>query len=64
MPPPLKDHVIIYFMEEGASENLAIEFFQYFSKSEWRNCKHKPLLNWKTAAWEWILNKVFERWLF
>ena len=56
--PPLKDHVIIYFLEKGASENLALNFFNHFNKRQWMNFRGDPLANWKVIAWEWILDQL------
>lgn len=53
--PPIKKYVIIYFSEKGMSTHQALEFFSHFENRKWENYRNKPLFNWKTAAWEWIL---------
>ena len=53
--PPLKEHVLIYFLEKGVSENVGVEFFRYYDGRHWKNNRLQRLSNWKTAAWEWDL---------
>ena len=60
--PPLKNHVLIYFLEKGAQEDDALNFYQHYHKRKWRNHRHTKLGNWKIAAWNWILSiKLLER---
>jgi len=60
--PPSKEHVVIYFLQKGCSEQNALEFYQYFKDKDWKNNQNKQLSNWKMAAWEWILKQfVFKR---
>ncbi|OJW80304.1 MAG: hypothetical protein BGO69_05600 [Bacteroidetes bacterium 46-16] len=54
--PPLKEHVIIYFAQKGCPEQIALDFFFYFSQKNWNNHQGKLLSNWKRTAWYWILN--------
>ena len=54
--PPLKAHVLIYFLEKGAAESQADAFFLHFQRRKWLNYKGHKLSNWKAAAWVWILN--------
>ena len=56
--PPLKEHVIIYFLEKGCLESDAVDFYQYFNKRKWKNKMHKQIPNWKAAAWNWMLNQM------
>ncbi|MCQ6958777.1 hypothetical protein [Mucilaginibacter aquariorum] len=58
--PPLKDHVLIYFLQKGAKEEDALNFYGHFHKRKWRNNRHAQLCNWKIAAWNWILNIEIE----
>ena len=51
---PPKEHVFIYFNEKGASDELALSFFLYWSDRDWLNHRLQPLSNWKVAAWTWI----------
>ena len=53
--PPLKAHVLIYFLEKGAAESQADAFFLHFHRRQWHNSQSHKLSNWKSAAWEWIL---------
>jgi hypothetical protein len=53
--PPLKEHVIIYFLEKGGLESDAVDFYQYFNKRKWKNKRYRQIANWKAAAWNWIL---------
>jgi len=55
--PPLKEHVIIYFVQKGCVEKDAIDFFAYFYEKRWKNYQGKTLSNWKMAAWEWVLKR-------
>lgn len=57
--PPVKEDIIIYFLEKVAPAGLATQFFNYFEDRNWKNNKGNPLSNWKTAAWEWI----FKNWI-
>lgn len=52
--PPETKHVIIYFNEKGASDELALSFLAYWSKKGWLSNRLRPLSNWKVAAWTWI----------
>lgn len=54
--PPSKDHVLIYFLQKGAKEEDALNFYGHFHKRNWRNNRQAQLCNWKIAAWNWILN--------
>ena len=55
--PPLKEHVVIYFLQKGCSENLALDFFRHFDERKWRNLQGDSLSNWKVNAWDWILKR-------
>jgi type III secretory pathway component EscR len=54
--PPTKNHVLIYFLQKGAQEENALNFYAHFQKKKWKNNKNTKLNNWKIAAWNWILN--------
>ena len=53
--PPKFDHVMIYFLQKGQSEERAEEFFEHYNSRDWKNFKGTTLSNWKSTAWEWIL---------
>lgn len=53
--PPRFDHVRIYFLQKGQSEDKAMEFYDHYQSRKWRNRKGTLLSNWKATAWEWIL---------
>lgn len=55
--PPLKEHVIIYFIQKGCLEKEAINFFMHYNERNWKNNRGTTLSNWKMTAWEWILKK-------
>jgi hypothetical protein len=59
--PPLKDHVVIYFLEKKASQSEAFNFYDHFQKRHWKNNRDTRLANWKNAAWQWILNLSMSR---
>jgi hypothetical protein len=54
--PPTKNHVLIYFLQKGAQEENAMKFYAHFQKKKWKNNRNTKLNNWKTAAWNWILD--------
>ena len=51
--PPLKKHVIIYFIQKGFRERDALDFFKYYSDRDWTGKRNKPVVNWKRMAWNW-----------
>jgi hypothetical protein len=55
--PPQKFHVILYFSQQGQTEQSANEFFQKYSQEKWKNNKGKRIKNWKVHAWQWIWQK-------
>ncbi len=52
--PPIKSYVVIYFLEKGASEALASEFFDEYSGRKWLNSRMRLIKNWKEHAWTYI----------
>jgi hypothetical protein len=56
--PPSKNHVLINFLQKGAQEDNALNFYEHFQKKKWKNKRSNKLGNWKIAAWNWIL--IFE----
>jgi hypothetical protein len=52
--PPLKAHVIIYFLQKGMTEKAADFFFQQHDEAGWKFPDGKPVKNWKTLACDWI----------
>lgn len=52
--PPLKDHVVIWFLQNGASEQLANNFFYFYKKGNWIGKKGRLIRDWKMYAWHWI----------
>jgi len=55
--PPLKEHVLIYFLQKNSSEAEAIFFYDQFQKRKWKNKRNRKVANWKTAAWCFLLNR-------
>ena len=54
--PPTKNHVLIYFLQKGAQEENALNFYGHFQKMKWKNKRNTKLSNWKIAAWNWMFN--------
>lgn len=54
--PDLK-HVQIWFSQNGASDNMANEFYRYFQKNRWKGKKGKVIRDWKMYAWHWIWDR-------
>ncbi len=52
--PPIKNHVIIYFLQKGLTEKQAIDFFDDYNERGWRNRSGDIISNWKVHAWEWV----------
>jgi len=52
--PPLRDHVIIYFLEKGATEKSAHEFWYQWNQRHWKGRGGILIANWKVCAWRWI----------
>ncbi|WP_343748149.1 hypothetical protein [Fluviicola sp.] len=52
--PPTKEHVTIYFLEKGESEEAANNFFDHYDKRRWRNRAGQLIQNWKAHAWHVI----------
>lgn len=55
--PPIKPHVVIYFLEKGLTEKQASEFFDEYAKKDWNNGRGVKISNWKVHAWEWVWSK-------
>jgi len=52
--PPLKAHVVIYFIQKGLTEKDADSFFQQQNSAGWKISNGQRSANWKTLACEWI----------
>jgi hypothetical protein len=52
--PPLKAHVVIYFMQKGLTENDADFFFHQQNLTGWKTPNGLHPVNWKTLACDWI----------
>ena len=53
---PTIENVKAYFLENNFPELEAIKFFNYFSSNGWLVGGKTPMVNWKAAAQNWILN--------
>ena len=53
---PTIENVKAYFLEKNFPEIEAIKFFNYFSSNGWLVGGKSPMVNWKAAAENWILN--------
>ncbi|HHT9018960.1 TPA: transcriptional regulator [Flavobacterium psychrophilum] len=53
---PSIENVKAYFLENNFPEIEAIKFFNYFSSNGWLVGGKTPMVNWKAAAENWILN--------
>jgi hypothetical protein len=52
--PPSLQHVSIYFIQKGFSDNDALDFFNHYESKRWLNKEGILIKNWKITAWEWI----------
>jgi hypothetical protein len=52
--PPLKVHVLIYFIQKRSTEKEANLFFQQQEQRNWTDLNCRPIKNWKTLACDWI----------
>jgi len=52
--PPVLTHVIIYFLQKGASTKEAESFYEHFNNADWTTLSGTPVRNWKALANEWI----------
>lgn len=55
---PVLEEVKIYFQENNFPEIEAIKFFNYFSSNGWLVGGKTPMVDWKAAAQNWILNSI------
>jgi hypothetical protein len=53
---PTIENVKAYFLEKNFPELEAIKFFNYFSSNGWLVGGKTPMIDWKAAAQNWILN--------
>lgn len=52
--PPDENHVRVYFLQQGATEQEAAAFFHHYRDRAWKNSYGETLKNWKRLAWTWI----------
>lgn len=52
--PPIKEHVLIWFLYHGAEQTVGRAFFYSYAKSDWKNKKGVIIKNWKVHAWKWL----------
>lgn len=56
--PPTLAEVEAYCKEKDLRFVNAVEFFEYFTMSDWIDSKNQPVLNWKNKAITWnMLNR-------
>lgn len=53
--PPEKEHVVVYFIQKGFTEEEGLVFFNYYQERCWKGKKNRHLSNWKELAWRWML---------
>ncbi len=53
---PSIENVKAYFLEKNFPEIEAFKFFNYFSSNGWLVGGKSPMVNWQSAAQNWILN--------
>lgn len=56
MIPPSKEHVIIWFLQNNSTKELAIDFYKKYATQHWRNNKGIAIKDWKMRAWDWLWN--------
>ncbi len=52
--PPTIQHVTIYFIQKGLTEQHAVSFFKQLEVLKWETLYGNPIRNWKTFALDWI----------
>lgn len=45
--PPTQEEVVAFFLENGYTEEYAIEKYKYYAENNWHDSKGNPVLNWK-----------------
>lgn len=58
---PAYADVVHYFQEKGHAEREAQKFFNYYESIGWLQGPSKPIVNWKAAVCNWVLNKRPEK---
>jgi len=56
--PPIPNFVIIYFLQKRQTVAEANCFLKCYQSQNWKTAKGKKVKNWKTAANEWIWQKM------
>jgi hypothetical protein len=54
--PPKLEAVKVYFAAQKSTATEAERFFNYFESNGWRVGGKSPMMNWRAAARNWILN--------
>lgn len=52
--PPNMEHVMIWFLQKGSNEIVALSFYDYYEDNRWLNSTGILIKNWKMTAWEWL----------
>lgn len=52
--PPLAAHVLIYFDQQGMTEQEADGFLQHYEANDWTYAGGQPIRDWKEEANKWI----------
>ncbi|MBP6757950.1 MAG: transcriptional regulator [Flavobacterium sp.] len=58
IPRPTHEEVQAFFLEQKFPELEALKFFHYFSSIGWLVGGKTPMVDWKAAAQNWMLNAV------
>ncbi|RZL15511.1 MAG: hypothetical protein EOO89_12920 [Pedobacter sp.] len=56
--PPDFNHVVIYFLQQGLSEQKASDFFIACESSDWKSLAGKTFRSWKTQAAKYIWEQL------
>lgn len=58
--PPVKEHVIVYFIQKGFSEKEALSFFNFYNNRGWASKHNRLIKDWKRTAWQWIMKALLD----
>lgn len=53
---PTSENVIAFFISLSSEKSSAEKFYNYYASTGWRNKNNIPIVDWQSAAKNWILN--------
>ncbi|KAA2244713.1 hypothetical protein F0L74_01695 [Chitinophaga agrisoli] len=58
---PTWDEVLTYFIHNGLPARAAACFFDHYETKGWKTATIPPVINWQTAAKNWVINATEAR---